>query len=568
MRGSVMRSKRIERVLAKFSEDKKFDKTHDELLDKLSNDPDIIKKYPEISKFKNLSLIIDQFENIINSTESKVESIRRDFELATRDLSTSNHKLWEVQSLIDIMLSTVEEGYFIFNKDGICLDFSSKRCSDLLGIIPNNKPLKEVLRIKPESEAHFEKWLKNLRSGPLEFEEIAPLGPDYKGISDRDIEISYLPMKEEDELTAVVVVAKDLSMQKRSQEKERILNEKSQLLMNYQKSRGTYISFFDFVKNGISTFTNIKEVNENKIIQFKRLIHSIKGGAYSLKLELLGDWIHEMEDELLDLFEVQGKEKLPIYIKKINEKINLILEEHEDIFSFRGDKVIEVKRKDLISIAKNLYRINSEVGIDFGKKLLMIDLMSYFEGRQEHIQNLSKKQGKVINILFNGKGKVFLFPKKYERFLFELSHIFNNAVIHGIEIASDRIAKQKDPVGTISISARMHREDLLVLTISDDGSGVDKNQVAVKMNIKEDLLDNKLLKEAIFQDEFSTVDETSKMVGRGIGMGAVKASLEKINGEVEVESIKDEGTTFIFKIPIGNFIEELDDYEGKVSFGG
>ena len=61
----------------------------------------------------------------------------------------------------------------------------------------------------------------------------------------------------------------------------------------------------------------------------------------------------------------------------------------------------------------------------------------------------------------------------------------------------------------------------------------------------------------LFIDSLSTNDNITELSGRGIGMGAVKAEIEKLSGEIEIQSIAGEGSTFILKVPTsiyGNLI--------------
>ncbi|MGI9386523.1 MAG: hybrid sensor histidine kinase/response regulator, partial [Methyloligellaceae bacterium] len=54
----------------------------------------------------------------------------------------------------------------------------------------------------------------------------------------------------------------------------------------------------------------------------------------------------------------------------------------------------------------------------------------------------------------------------------------------------------------------------------------------------------------IFHAGFSTAQKVTSVSGRGVGMDVVRTNMELIGGTVDLKSVKDEGSTFIIKIPL------------------
>jgi two-component system chemotaxis sensor kinase CheA len=137
-----------------------------------------------------------------------------------------------------------------------------------------------------------------------------------------------------------------------------------------------------------------------------------------------------------------------------------------------------------------------------------------------------------------------------------LTHLVRNAVAHGIERPDERRKAGKDVTGQIRIRAH-HEAGRINIEISDDGGGMEPNElarVAVARNlITEDhaaILSDKEKMELVFQPGFSTVDHITEFSGRGVGMDVVKTNLDKLGGQIDIDSKPGIGTTFRIKLPL------------------
>jgi two-component system chemotaxis sensor kinase CheA len=121
-------------------------------------------------------------------------------------------------------------------------------------------------------------------------------------------------------------------------------------------------------------------------------------------------------------------------------------------------------------------------------------------------------------------------------------HAVRNAVDHGIETPEERSAAGKSMPANIYLRARVENADL-VIELQDDGRGINWNKLAerAKQRGLPHHTQNELL-EVLFMDGVSTRDEVSDLSGRGIGMGALRASCLALHGSVEVESQPGKGT--------------------------
>lgn len=135
-------------------------------------------------------------------------------------------------------------------------------------------------------------------------------------------------------------------------------------------------------------------------------------------------------------------------------------------------------------------------------------------------------------------------------------HLVRNAVDHGLELPQVREAAGKSRMGKITLAAE-HEGDHILLTVSDDGAGIDAHTLRCKA-IEKGLVDkddaarlnDRDCYSLIFSPGFSTKLEVSDISGRGVGMDVVKTQIAQLNGTVEVDSTLGQGTQIHIKVPL------------------
>lgn len=141
-----------------------------------------------------------------------------------------------------------------------------------------------------------------------------------------------------------------------------------------------------------------------------------------------------------------------------------------------------------------------------------------------------------------------------ERLADPLTHMIRNAVDHGLENSETRTANGKNPQGKVILSAA-HRSGRVVIEVSDDGAGInrervlqiakDKNLVPADANPSDGEIDNLL-----FLPGFSTASQVSNLSGRGVGMDVVRTEIQSLGGRVSIQSDPGEGTRFTISLPL------------------
>src|ERR1700719_1076689 len=137
-----------------------------------------------------------------------------------------------------------------------------------------------------------------------------------------------------------------------------------------------------------------------------------------------------------------------------------------------------------------------------------------------------------------------------------LVHLVRNSVAHGIEHSHQRLANGKPEAGKVPLRA-YHRGNHIYIEVEDDGGGIDYARVkqsAIERGLVSpetaDRLTESDLREMLFHPGFSTAPVKTELAGRGVGLDVVRANLNTLNGEIDIQSTRGKGTKFTLKVPL------------------
>ncbi|MFI8559112.1 chemotaxis protein CheA [Pseudomonas putida] len=171
------------------------------------------------------------------------------------------------------------------------------------------------------------------------------------------------------------------------------------------------------------------------------------------------------------------------------------------------------------------------------------------------VRDLARQLKKEINLELVGE-ETDLDKNLVEALADPLVHLVRNAVDHGVEMPEEREASGKPRTGHVVLSAEQEGDHIL-LSISDDGKGMDPNVLRAKA-VEKGLMDKDAadrLSESdcynlIFAPGFSTKTEISDVSGRGVGMDVVKTKISQLNGSINIYSAKGQGSKIVIKVPL------------------
>ena len=184
----------------------------------------------------------------------------------------------------------------------------------------------------------------------------------------------------------------------------------------------------------------------------------------------------------------------------------------------------------------------------------MQPISTIFDMAARIVRDISTQFGKEVELVISGAG-VELDNNIIEMLKDPLLHLLRNAVDHGLEEPSARISAGKRKTGTLSLQAKQEGGDILII-VEDDGKGIDKELVkesAIRKGLLQPDKAQGLSDEAIYafimKPGFSTSKIITDVSGRGVGMDVVKTVIDRLNGNLIIESKKGVGTKFILKLP-------------------
>lgn len=144
-----------------------------------------------------------------------------------------------------------------------------------------------------------------------------------------------------------------------------------------------------------------------------------------------------------------------------------------------------------------------------------------------------------------------------------LLHLIRNSLDHGIEPGADRLRNAKARRGRILLRARQ-RGDQIEIEVADDGRGMDPKrllQAAIDRGLIQaadaPAVSDETALQLVFAAGFSTASSVSDLSGRGVGLDAVKRSIQRLGGTVELKSVTGSGTSFRLRLPISFSMTQL-----------
>jgi chemosensory pili system protein ChpA (sensor histidine kinase/response regulator) len=185
----------------------------------------------------------------------------------------------------------------------------------------------------------------------------------------------------------------------------------------------------------------------------------------------------------------------------------------------------------------------------------MVPIGTLYSRLSRAVRDAAKSTGKQVDLDLSGS-ETELDNNIIQQISDPLVHLVRNSVAHGIEHNDDRIAAGKPGMGNITLRA-YHRGNHIYIEVEDDGRGIDYERVkqsAIERGLVSpetaDRLTERDLREMLFHPGFTTAPVKTELAGRGVGLDVVRANLNALNGEIDIQSTTGQGTKFTLKVPL------------------
>jgi two-component system chemotaxis sensor kinase CheA len=204
------------------------------------------------------------------------------------------------------------------------------------------------------------------------------------------------------------------------------------------------------------------------------------------------------------------------------------------------------------SIAEEIERLALELR-DTTMGVRMVPIAQLFGRFRRLVHDLAQELGKEISLTTSGE-ETELDKTVIERLNDPLVHLIRNSIDHGLESPEKRVAAGKSSQGSIRLAAR-HTGDKVLISISDDGAGLDRARIQARAEEHglippgAKLSDSELF-QLIFQPGFSTAKQVTNLSGRGVGMDVVKRTMDALRGSIDIASTPGSGTEITLRLPL------------------
>lgn len=326
--------------------------------------------------------------------------------------------------------------------------------------------------------------------------------------------------------------------------------------------------FIDFYENAVKIVPEYEQRLE-LLINFGSLYNSEDVSQTESEEQihagiLIGD---EEREEEID-FEKQQVDQIRVPAEKLDELLNLVSEliiSNSQLAQSTKDKEFD----KIISLSEHIGKITNTIK-ENTLNLRLIPVQNIIAPYKRLIRDLSLRFNKKIYFMADGV-ETLVDKNIIEKLFTPLSHIIRNAIDHGIESPEERIKKGKGETGIIRFIAFYSSTNVFV-QIQDDGRGIDPEkikEIAVKLGIisPTDKLSKKEIYELLFVHGFTTAKNVTEISGRGVGMDAIKKSIQDLRGDVEIDSEIELGTSVTIKLPLTiSIVETMHLTAGKMNF--
>ncbi|NOH01744.1 MAG: chemotaxis protein CheA [Chloroflexi bacterium] len=188
-------------------------------------------------------------------------------------------------------------------------------------------------------------------------------------------------------------------------------------------------------------------------------------------------------------------------------------------------------------------------------RIRMLPIGSVFSKFPRMVHDMSQRVGKLVSVAVHGE-ETRMDRSMIDEIYDPLIHLIRNSVDHGIETPQERLAAGKPEHGTVTLTAR-HEQGRIVLTVEDDGRGIDGEKLRRKAVQKglisaEDAagLGEQECVDLMFLPGLSTVENVTEFSGRGVGLDIVRNNIQRVNGSIQIETRRGLGTRLQIVLPL------------------
>ncbi|NQY94600.1 MAG: hypothetical protein HRT43_10565, partial [Campylobacteraceae bacterium] len=500
-----------------------------------------------------------ELQELNGSLEKKIES-------RTHLLAIKAHRL-------NYLLDNASQGFLSFGIDFLIEYEYSIECEKLLERDLNNKDISTLLfKNKPRKVDFFKETMIDAYNAKNELTSalLLSLLPQELIVNRRALQLEYKILSNNKFMLILTNITEKKKLQVKIKNEQELLKMIVSIVSDHVLFYETKISFESFC-NESNIYINFSKPSKENAHAIYILIHTFKGIFAQLYMKNMVKKLHDFESLLVKFIDTDDNDNEDlIQLLRINS-LNSFMDEDLDIVTntlgesfLKDESFFKINKNSFYKLESKLkeLKLANEENNNYSELLFELEscknrsLKDYLSIYPKLCQQLCQSLNKGILVFEISGDSSVVVPEFFNPFLDSLIHIFRNCCEHGIETKERRLLMNKSELGVISCSFKKEK-NFIYMEISDDGSGIDLDLVKEKALQKDlitrekmDALSEHDILNYLFDIQFSTQETVSELSGRGVGLAAVKKTVEQLNGSIEVKTKKDKGTSFMFKLAL------------------
>lgn len=522
-----------------------------------------------IAAEKTVAVLKDKVRSLYNGDASAIqkqleraryrqeENRQRQALMAVRHQELQKHserlegEVRERTRAIRTILDNVTFGFLVVDATLVVREGCTKSCAELFGTERvAGCSLLDLLGVTSEAaRMEFELGLGQVYDDFIPAEVSASQLPQRFEVGERVLHVEgrVIRAEKDDSVEAVLMTISDITALEAAQRQAH----DNRVLISLLGQREAFQSFVVDAREQLEAAREGAARRDESAV--RRPVHTVKGNAASFGLTDVATLIHrEEERERLD---VRALDRIEGALRSYLHKHHEVLEVAYDGGSSDAVVLSPDALSDLLRI------IDTMPGNDAGELerwtqvVLRKPAYKVLGPIEQTVERLAERLEKQVDFRFEG-ADTLVEAARLRPVLQNLIHVVRNALDHGLERPEER--GEKSPVGSLVLRVGEDEGGYLV-SVEDDGRGIDTEKVVAKAIAKGVIdeeaagsLDAAQKAALVFHDGLSTAERTTEISGRGVGMGALKAEVERLGGEVVVRSVTGRGTKVLMRVPKAN----------------
>ncbi|MBG09247.1 MAG: hypothetical protein CME68_10845 [Halobacteriovoraceae bacterium] len=492
-----------------------------------------------------------KFSEAYKSSQKLKRTLWEEVQTQTGKISRQNQDLTN-------LLENLEEGFMVIDKKGVVQEGASKVTQTFFNMQTEKKLFSTILGLTQNEKEHFKKWCFHIWQGKMLFKDIVGLGPSfYDKKEGQYIKLEYRPIYSmKNKVEKLICIASDVTKVRDLELKADLEKNQSKMMLLVLDRPLHFLDLIDDTREFLDALLYQRKIPLEETLF--RLVHTLKARFSNFKVISVSNYIHTFEEYLLKNEKID-RDVILSKVSELEKILSAFLKENQQLIraaNLTAKSVSDSQQMRSHEVKKYIYEGLNDFLRNFNERFI---LKNFSAGLRDYIQStreLAEQHDKKVNIILE-ECSIRVDLSKYAGFFSSCIHLFRNAIDHGLEDPKTRKQKNKSETGLITITFTEKEGGIIEMLFKDDGVGI--HPVVVRDSVykmgrrsQEELqkMTDKEVIQLIFMQGLSTKEETTGLSGRGIGLDAIYDETKTLGGEVEVLSKLDEGTTFIFKIPI------------------